>query len=118
MIIKRAVYASTLAAGVGLAGLFGVGLAAASADPGPCNAPGQPPCGQDQHHDSGPGNNQGPNNQGPSNNGAPAGWRNRGIDQGRQDHQPFNWNGQQVNPMPAGNGQGWGFWFGPVWVPL
>lgn len=114
MTIKRAVYASTLAAGVGLAGLFGVGLSTASANPGQCNTPGQPPCGQDQHNDNGRGNN----NQGGPNNGAPAGWQNRGVDQGRQDHQPFNWNGQQVTPMPAGNGQGWGFWFGPVWIPL
>jgi hypothetical protein len=120
MTFKRAVYASTLAAGVGLAGLFGVGLGTAAADPGwQCNAPGQPPCGQDQHN-NGPGNdghwNNGPGNNGPGN--APADWHNRGIDQGRQDHQPFNWNGQQVTPMPAGNGQGWGFWFGPIWIPL
>ena len=38
-------------------------------------------------------------------------WHDRGVDQGRQDHQPFNWNGQQVTPMPAGNGAGRGFWF-------
>ena len=109
MTFKRAVYASTLAAGVGLAGLFGVGLGTASADPGgQCNAPNRPPCGQDQH------GNQGPDNRG----GAPADWQNRGPDQGRQDHQPFNWTGQQVTPVQAGNGQGWGFWFGPVWIPL
>lgn len=108
MRLKRALYASTLAAGVGLAGLLGAG--AASADPGPpCNAPNQPQCGQNQH--------DGPANNGPG-NPAPANWQNRGIDQGRQDHQPFNWNGQQVTPLPAGNGQGWGFWFGPVWIPL
>jgi hypothetical protein len=45
-------------------------------------------------------------------------WHQRGIDQGRFDHQPFNWNGQQVNPIPAGNGMGWGFWFGGQWIPL
>ena len=45
-------------------------------------------------------------------------WNHRGIDQGRQDHQPFNWNGQQVTPMPAGNGQGWGFWFLGLWIPM
>ena len=33
MTFKRAIYASTLAAGVGLAGAFGVGLGTASADP-------------------------------------------------------------------------------------
>ena len=112
MTFKRALYASTLAAGVGLAGVFGI--ATAAADPGPqCNAPNRPPCGQDQHN-----NNWGPNdNRGPNDNG-PVDWHNRGVDQGRRDHQPFNWNGQQVYPVPAGNGQGWGFWFGPIWIPL
>ena len=113
MTFKRTMYASTLAAGVGLAGLFGVGLGTASANPGQCNTPGQPPCGQDQH-DNGRGNDD----WRPNGNGAPANWQGRGVDQGRQDHQPFNWNGQQVTPMPAGNGTGWGFWFGPVWIPL
>ena len=108
MNVKRAVYASTLAAGVGLAGLFGVGLGSASAEPGPqCNAPGQPACG-----------NQHPGNDNRGGGPAPAGWQNRGIDQGRGDHQPFNWNGQQVTPMPAGNGAGWGFWFLGTWIPL
>ena len=37
MTFKRAVYASILAAGVGLTGLSGVGLGTASADPGQCN---------------------------------------------------------------------------------
>jgi hypothetical protein len=45
-------------------------------------------------------------------------WQPRGIDQSRGDHQAFNWNGQQVTPMPAGNGPGWGFWFGGNWIPL
>jgi len=45
-------------------------------------------------------------------------WHGRGIDQGRFDHQPFNWNGQQVTPMPAGDGLGWGFWFLNRWIPM
>lgn len=106
MTFKRAIYASTLAAGVGLAGLAGIGLGTASADPWgpPCNAPGAPRC--DDHHDDW--------NRGP----APVDWQHRGIDQGRGDHQPFNWHGEQVTPMPAGNGIGWGFWFDGSWVPL
>jgi hypothetical protein len=57
--LKRMVCASMLAAGVGVAGLFGVGLGAASAQPGPpCNAPGVPAC-QDNND-----------------------WQGRGIDQG------------------------------------
>jgi len=113
MTIKRAIYASTLAAGVGLAGLLGAGLGTASADPGgphpTCNAPGAPPC-QDHRDNGGHGDNRG----GP----APMDWHGRGIDQGRFDHQPFDWNGQQVTPMSAGNGAGWGFWFMGTWVPL
>jgi hypothetical protein len=110
MTVKRALQASTLAAGVALAGLFGAGLGTASADPGhPCNAPGAPAC-QDQHPDDrGRSNDRGP---------APVDWQHRGIDQARNDHQPFNWNGQQVTPMPAGDGAGWGFWFLGTWIPL
>ncbi len=122
MTLKRVLCASTMAAGIGVAGLFGMGLSTASADPGQqCNAPGRPPCGQDQHWNQGPGDNRGPGNNnnwnGPGGPG-PVDWNHRGIDQGRQDHQPFNWNGHQVYPVPAGNGQGWGFWFGPFWIPL
>ena len=110
MTFKRALCASTLAAGVGLAGLFGVGLGTASADPGrPCNAPGAPACGPDQHRDDrGPGPAPAP---GPD-------WQGRGIDQGRQDHRPFNWNGQQVNPVFDQIHNGWGFWFLGMWIPL
>jgi hypothetical protein len=39
-------------------------------------------------------------------------------DQGRFDHQPFNWMGQQVNPVQSGDGNGWGFWFLGQWIPL
>jgi hypothetical protein len=45
-------------------------------------------------------------------------WHGRGVDQGRFDHQPFNWMGQQVNPVPSGDGNGWGFWFLGQWIPL
>ncbi len=108
MSLKRAVGASTLAAGIGVVGLFGLGSGTASAEPGrPCNAPGAPACGQ-------PGPGQGRDDHG----GAPANWQGRGIDQGRSDHQPFNWNGQQVTPVPAGSGAGWGFWFLGTWIPL
>jgi hypothetical protein len=45
-------------------------------------------------------------------------WHGRGIDQGRGDHQPFNWMGQQVNPMQSADGNSWGFWFLGQWIPL
>jgi hypothetical protein len=116
MTFKRAMYASTLAAGVGVAGLFGIGLGTAGADPGPqCNAPNRPPCGQDWHNNNDNDRHDDNNNW---NNNGPVDWHGRGVDQGRQDHQPFNWNGQQVTPMQAGNGAGWGFWFLGMWIPL
>ena len=111
MNLKRMVCASTLAAGVGIAGLFGVGLGTAGADPGQHaarrmlrRARTSGPQNNDRH-DNGPGT-------------APADWQHRGVDQGRQDHQPFMWNGQRVDPLPAGNGDGWGFWFLGQWIRL
>jgi hypothetical protein len=114
MNLKRMACATTLAAGVGVAGLMGIGLGTAAADPG-CGGWNQPQCG---HDNNGPGWQNNNNNNGPGWNNGPVDWQHRGIDQGRQDHQPFQWNGQQVQPMPAGNGMGWGFWFLGQWIPL
>ncbi len=111
MTLKRALYATTLAAGVGLAGLAGVGLGTASADPGwPCNAPGAPPCRDDQHHDD-------RDDRGDRDHER-VDWQRRNVDDARRDHRSFNWGGQEVHPMPAGNGAGWGFWFLGTWIPL
>jgi hypothetical protein len=44
------------------------------------------------------------------------GWR--GIDQGRYDHQPFNYNGSWVTPAFNPDFNNWGFWFLGIWVPL
>ena len=102
MRFTRVMSAATLAAGVGLTGLFGLGLGSASADPGPgCDRPGASSC--EHRDDRGPGQMQ---------------WQNRGVNEGREDHRPFNWNGQQVTPMQAGDGHGWGFWFLGTWIPL
>jgi hypothetical protein len=103
MTFMRALSASALAGGIGIAGLLGIGLATASADPGPgCDRAGTPWCGE-HRDDRGPGQ---------------VDWHNRGVDQARSDHQPFNWIGQLVTPMPAGDGHGWGFWFFGQWIPL
>lgn len=111
MNLKRMMYASAAAAGIGAAGLFGLGIGTASADPGqPCGGWNASAC------QPGPDNGQGGWQY--DNNNGPADWRHRGIDHGRQDHRPFNWNGQWVQPMPAGNGFGWGFWFLGQWIPL
>jgi hypothetical protein len=79
MSFKRALSASALAAGIGAAGLFGLGLGTASADPWGCDRPGTPSCG-DHRDDRGPGD-----------------WHSRGVDQGRFDHQPFDWMGRRCS---------------------
>jgi hypothetical protein len=35
-----------------------------------------------------------------------------------RDHRPFQYQGQWVNPVFDGGHQGWGFWLGPIWIPL
>ncbi|KDE99657.1 hypothetical protein Y900_012090 [Mycolicibacterium aromaticivorans JS19b1 = JCM 16368] len=136
MNLTRLIYTSTAAVGIGAAGLFGLGIGTASADPGQCGGPGQQNCqGPNNGWNNGPDNNgwnNGHDNNGHDNNGhdnnwnngpgdqnnGPGDWQHRNVDQARQDHQPFNWNGQWVQPMPAGNGAGWGFWFLGQWIPL
>src|SRR6185312_17382724 len=98
MNLKRMAGAAVLAAGIGIGGLLGTGIGTASANPGPpCDAP-NAPC-----QPAPPGPND---------------WQHRDINQARGDHQPFMYNGQRVEPTPAGNGDGWGFWFLGRWMPL
>lgn len=102
MDFKTPVGVSAMVAGIGIAGLLGLGVGTASAEPGPgCDRPGAPQC--DRHDDRG---------------SRPDEWHGRGIDDARRDHQPFEWNGQRVTPMPAGDGRGWGFWFLDRWIPM
>ncbi|MEX7473295.1 hypothetical protein AB4Z39_26715 [Mycobacterium adipatum] len=98
MLLSRRTAAPILAGGIALAGLLGVGSGTAGADPGR-------PCGQPNAQACAPA---------PQNND----WQRRGIDQARNDHQPFMHNGQRVEPMRAGNGDGWGFWFLGQWIRL
>ena len=122
MNLTRMMYTSAAAAGIAAAGLFGLGIGTASADPGqPCGGWNAPACQPGPNNGprqldpttdpttdpaTGSNNNNGPNN-GPggwqpddNNNGpddwqhpdnGPVDWQHRGIDQGRQDHQPFNY---------------------------
>ena len=54
----------------------------------------------------------------------PGGWNRhwdgpqRGIDQGRFDHQPFNYDDYQAVPIFSPDMGGWGFWFFGLWIPL
>ena len=98
MSLARRTAVPVLAGGIALAGLLGVGLGTAGADPGrPCGQPNAQACAPAP-----------PNNT----------WQGRNIDQARNDHQPFMHNGQRVEPMRAGNGDGWGFWFLGHWIRL
>lgn len=108
MNLKRMAGTSALTIGVGLAGMLGLGLGTAAADPGPGPCGPQPANCDNRggHDDRGPG--------GPPQDD----WGHRGMDQGRQDHQPFNYNGQRVNPVWDDNHHGWGFWFLGLWIPL
>ena len=99
MLLTRRTAAPILAGGIALAGLLGLGLSTAGADPGR-------PCGQPNAQACAPA---------PQNNNN---WQGRNMDQARNDHQPFTHNGQRVEPMRAGNGDGWGFWFLGQWIRL
>lgn len=110
--MKRTVGIVGIAAGIGLAGI-GLGTAVASADPGQqCGAPGAPQC------NSGPQNpgQQQPGQQQDQPQQRPV--EQRGINDGRTDHQPFMYNGQQVNPVFDTGHNAWGFWFLGMWIPL
>jgi hypothetical protein len=130
MNVKKDVAKGAIAAALGLSALgLGVGAGTASADPGqPCW---QQNC-QGDHRGDGDGHQWG--DQGRPDQWHPDQWRpdqgwnqrpwdqrpwdQRGIDDARFDHQPFNWQGQRVEPY-WDEGQGaWGFWFFGLWIPL
>ena len=46
-------------------------------------------------------------------------WQDRdGYDRAVRDHRPFLYNNQWVNPVFDAGYQAWGFWVGPIWIPL
>jgi hypothetical protein len=135
---------ATVAVGITIAGLT-AGAAPALAEPGhggpggPCGFQG---CqGPGDRGPGGPGDRGGPppDRRGPGpadwrggpgpewRGGDDRGWRPgppppdlgwRGIDQGRWDHQPFNYGGNWVNPVFDPGYQTWGFWLFGTWIPL
>lgn len=126
---KKMLAQAAIAGALGLPGLaLGVGASTASADPGqPCwaqncmtNHPGD---GQAQRGYGGDGRqsgdggrryqwrpDQGPEYQRP--------WDQRGIDDARFDHRPFDWQNQRVEPYWDPERGAWGFWFFGTWTPL
>lgn len=65
-----------------------------------------------------PGEHRGPDDRGGHWGPPPPDLAWRGIDQGRFDHQPFNYNGSWVTPLFNPDFNGWGFWFFGIWIPL
>ncbi len=130
---------AAVAVGITIAGLT-MGAAPAQADPGRgpgqcefggCQGPGErgPGGPAADRRDADPADWRGGPGRGP---GGPQwrddrGWRPglpprdlgwRGIDQGRWDHQPFNYGGHWVTPVFDPGYRAWGFWLFGVWIPL
>jgi len=112
-----------MAAGALIAGSLGLptlavaaGIGTASADPGPQCWPGN--CRQWQpdqwQGDQGRGDQWQPDQRGWDQRP----WDQRGVDDARWDHQPFNWQGQRVEPYWDQDRGAWGFWFLGTWIPL
>jgi hypothetical protein len=79
--------------------------------------------GQDQRGDGGDGRQWG--DQWRSDQGRPdqggwdqRPWDQRGFGDARGDHQPFNWQGQRVEPYFDNDRGAWGFSFLGLWIPL
>ena len=147
MSFKKTVARSAIVGALGFSALgLGVGLGTASADHGNGGQPCWPQnCqgdqrgdgGQNYRGDGGNGGNGGQNYRGDGGNGRQWGdqwrpdqwrpdqggwdqrpWDQRGVDDARGDHQPFNWQGQRVDPYFDNNRGAWGFWFLGLWIPL
>ena len=102
MTLKHFIAGAALAGGLGAAAL-GLGAGLAAADP-PFPGPGGP----------GPGHEW---VQPPNRPSVP--WQDqRGYDGAVRDHRPFQYQRQWVNPIFDQGHRGWGFWLGPVWIPL
>lgn len=134
MSIRNSTRVAVVTGGIAIAALSMA--APALAEPGP-GGPGGPggPCGFQGCQ--GPGQ-RGPDGPPPPPRGSgPADWRGgpdggpggpqwrgdgdrgwRGIDQGRFDHQPFNYGGNWVNPVFDPGYRAWGFWLFGAWIPL
>jgi hypothetical protein len=132
MSFKKTVARAAIAGALSFSALgLGVGLGTASAD----NGNGGQPCGPQncqgdqrgdggQDHRGGGGDGRPWGNQWQPDQGRPdqgwdqRPWDQRGVDDARGDHQPFNWQGQRVEPYFDNDRGAWGFSFLGLWVPL
>jgi hypothetical protein len=94
MNINKLIAGSAVAGGLGLAAL-GVGPGVAQADP----PPGPGPVEVHQRPE--------------------IPWQDRdGYDRAVRDHRPFQYQGRWVTPVFDPGYRAWGFWLGPLWIPL
>ena len=141
MTMKQLIAGAALVGGLGVTAI-GLGTGMATADPPPpWPAPGQPdqppgPPQQGQDGDHGPGGPQGGRNQGlsgpyggpgesdmapPWQQGPPPPWQQGPPPPplpGGPPPAPFQYFGQQVNPVFDQSRSAWGFWFLGTWIPL
>ena len=144
MSLKNAIVKAAFVGALGLPALgLGVGVGTASADPGNHGQPCAVFCPGDNGGDQGNRDNGGDQgfrdnggdqgfrdnggDQGFRDNGGDQGfrdggdgrpWDQRGIDDARIDHQPFNYEGQRVEPYFDNNFNAFGFLFFGVFIPL
>jgi len=111
MTFKRAIYASTLAAGVGLAGLFGVGLGTASANPDHSATRRTGPLWTDQHDNQWRGGRSRTCSRPPR-------LGHRGIDQAATTTSRSTGTASRSIRCSTGATTAWGFWFLGQWIPL
>jgi hypothetical protein len=95
MKLKRLIAGTAIAGSLGAAAL-GLGAGTTYADPPPGPGPGWVQPGRPDIR--------------PGDRGA--------YDQAVRDHRPFQYQGQWVNPVFDPGYQAWGFWLGPIWIPL
>ncbi|WP_102143688.1 hypothetical protein [Mycobacterium hubeiense] len=98
MKVTKLVAASAITGSLGLAAL-GVGAGIASADP-PMPGPGGPGPVHVEHRPDVP----------PQDRDA--------YFRAVRDHRPFRYQGHWVTPVFDPGHRGWGFWLGPIWIPL
>jgi hypothetical protein len=133
MSFKKTVARAAIVGAFGFSALgLGVGVGTASADHGNGGQPCWPQScqgdqrgdgGQDQRGDGGGGRQFGDQwrpDQGRPDQGGwdQRPWDQRGFDDARGDHQPFNWQGQRVEPYFDSDRGAWGFSFLGLWIPL
>ena len=96
MKLKRVIAGTVIAGSLGAGGL---GLGAGLANAEPWHGPGGPGWVQPGRPD--------------------IRWQDRdAYDRARFDHRPFLYDNQWVNPVFDPGYRAWGFWLGPIWIPL